>query len=73
MFNNELSLEDFTISKVNSYKLKELKKGYKIPIVSDVMFHTMINNEKRKKYVCYLISLVLERSFEEIYNSNKYK
>ena len=57
------------ISKVNAYELKELKKGYKIPIISDVMFHTMLNNESRKKYVCYLISLSLDMDYKKVYDS----
>ena len=49
-----------------SYKKETYKKGYKIPIISDVMFHTMINNKSRIKYPAYFISLVLERSYEEV-------
>ena len=57
------------ISRVNSYELKEPKKGYRIPLVSDTMFHTMLNNESRKKYVCYLISLSLDMDYKEVYES----
>ena len=34
---------DKEISKTNSYKLLDYYKVYKIPIVSDSMFKTMIN------------------------------
>jgi len=57
------------ISKENAYVLKEFKKGYKIPIISDTMFHTMLNNYSRKKYVSYLISLALNKDYEKIYSS----
>ena len=32
------------------YSLSDYQKEDKKPIISDVMFHTMLNNEKRKKY-----------------------
>ena len=50
------------------YKLSDYKEGEVFPIVSDVMFHTMLNNESRKQYVSYFLSLVLEKSYEDIYN-----
>ena len=40
-------LLDQKIIEKNSYKFKERYPGFKIPIVSDSMFHTMINNENR--------------------------
>ena len=40
-------LLDQEITEKNSYKFKEGYLGFKIPIVSDSMFHTMINNENR--------------------------
>lgn len=58
-----------SISKKNAYVLEQMKKGYKIPIVSDTMFLAMINNEKRKKYAAYLIAEVLQVSFEDVYNN----
>ena len=59
-----------SISTTNAYKLeKTIKKGDKIPIVSDTMFLAMINNEKRKQYASYLISLLLDADYEEIYNT----
>ena len=57
------------ISKVNSYKLENYYHGYRIPIVSDTMFHTMLNNQSRKKYVSYLISLILNKPYLDIFNS----
>lgn len=60
------------ISRINSYELKpveDLKKGERIPIVSDTMFHVMLNNSSRKKYSAYLISLVLDLDYDIVYNS----
>ena len=40
------------MSRKNSYELKEskeLKKGERIPRVSDTMFHVMLNNSSRKQ------------------------
>ena len=50
------------------YQLADYGKGEMLPIVSDVMFHTMLNNESRKQYVSYLLSLILDKDYEEIYN-----
>ena len=58
-----------TVSKKDAYILKEPKKGYKIPIVSDTMFLAMINNEKRKKYAAYLISKVINVNYKEVYDN----
>ncbi len=55
-----------TISRKNSYELKTLKEGERIPLVSSTMFEVMLNNESRKKYVSYLLSLVLEKDMNEI-------
>ena len=60
------------MSRKNSYKLKkieELKKGERIPIVSDTMFHVMLNNSSRKQYSAYLIALVLNLDYEKVYDS----
>ena len=62
----EKTILELPISRKNAYLLKELKKGDRIPIVSDVMFHTMLNNESRKQYVAYLLSLLLKKDFNEI-------
>ena len=50
------------------YKLQDYRKGEMLPLVSDVMFHTMLNNESRKQYVSYLLSLILEKDYKDIYN-----
>ena len=50
------------------YKLEDYGKGEMFPAVSDVMFHTMINNESRKQYIAYLLSLTLEKDYDEIYH-----
>ena len=55
----EKTILELPISRKNAYLLKELKKGDRIPIVSDVMFHTMLNNESRKQYAAYLLYLLL--------------
>jgi len=52
-----------------SYKLDKLKEGEKISIVADSMFHAMLNNESRKKFSAYLISMILKVSFDEIFNT----
>ena len=59
-------------SKKNAYVKKEYTKGYKIPIISDTMFETMINNESRKKYAVLIIASVLKRDYYEIYDSIEY-
>ena len=52
-----------------SYKLDKLKEGEKISIVSDSMFNAMLNNEVRKKFSAYLISMILNESYDEIFNT----
>ena len=49
MFMENIPMLERKTSKKNAYVKKEYTKGYKIPIVSDTMFDTMINNESRKK------------------------
>lgn len=60
------------ISEEGSYKFKERYPGFKIPIVSDSMFHTMISNENRKQYVSYFFASLLNKDYDEIYNSIKF-
>ena len=65
-------LLDQEVSNKNKFELKkstELKEDDIIPIVSDVMFKTMLGNESKKKYVCYFLSLVLEKDYQEIYDN----
>ena len=60
------------VSNKNKFELKkstELKEDDIIPIVSDVMFKTMLGNESKKKYVSYFLSLVLEKDYKEIYDN----
>ena len=71
MINNIPMLERKT-SKKNAYVKKEYTKGYKIPIISDTMFETMINNESRKKYAVLIIASVLKKDYDEIYDSIEY-
>lgn len=71
---NEISniMLDRIIITEGAYKLKdikELKKGDKIPIVSDTMFNVMINNESKKEYASYLIALVLKMDYKKVYES----
>ena len=65
-------LLDTKASSEFSYKINRPKKGKKISIVADSMFHAMFNNEKRKKFAAYLISLTLNASFDEIFNTLEY-
>lgn len=62
----EKTILELPISRENAYELKKLKKGERIPLVSDIMFHTMLNNESRKKYVSYLLSLLIHKNQKEI-------
>ena len=65
-------LLDQEVSNKNKFELKkstELKEDDIIPIVSDVMFKTMLGNESKKKYVSYFLSLVLEKDYKEIYDN----
>ena len=56
---------DKAMSEKDAYELKKRYKGYKIPIVSDVMFRTMFYNESRKKYGCYLIASIFNETYNE--------
>lgn len=69
---NKIAMLDRKVSKKNAYVKKEYTKGYKIPIISDTMFETMINNESRKKYAVLIIASVLKRDYYEIYDSIEY-
>ena len=61
-----ISLFEREITRKNSYELRKIKEGDIIPLVSDIMFQTMMNNESRKKYVAYLLSLILEEDFNKV-------
>ena len=43
----------------------EVKEDEQISIISDAMFKTMLNNEKRLKFPCKLLSTILDISYEE--------
>ena len=68
----DMILLDQEITEKNSYKFKERYPGFKIPIVSDSMFHTMINNENRKQYASYFFANFLNKDYEEIYKTIKF-
>ena len=58
------------ITKEYAYELpKEVDGTVFISAVSNIMFQTMFNNTERKKYVSYLLSLILEKDYEEILNN----
>ena len=65
-------LLDQEVSNKNKFELKkstELKEDDIIPIVSDVMFKTMLGNESKNKYVSYFLSLILEKDYKKIYDN----
>lgn len=51
------------------YLLNDYGKGDIIPLVSDTMFHVMLNNESRKQYAAYLLSLILKEDYQEIFDN----
>ena len=68
-------LLDEKINKEFKYELKsskELQSNDIIPMVSDTMFHIMLGSEKNKKFLCYFLSLVLKRNYQEIYDNIKF-
>ena len=69
LLGNKKALLDKSVSNNMAYKLKTRHKGYRIPLVSDVMFRTMFFNETRKKYGCYLIALLLNQDFNEVFEN----
>lgn len=69
MKQNNIPVLDRQVSKKNSYTKENYRKGYKIPIVSDTMFATMINNYSRRQYASLIISEVLEVDYNEVYNT----
>ena len=72
MFDPRKCTLDREISTTGNYPLLEYYDGYKIPIVSDSMFKTMINNESRMEYICYLISAIFNEDFNEVLNNTTF-
>ena len=72
MFMENIPMLERKTSKKNAYVKKEYTKGYKIPIISDVMFETMINNESRKKYAALIIASALKRNYKDICSTIEY-
>ena len=72
MFNPRKCTLDKKISTTGNYPLLEYYDGYKIPIVSDSMFKTMINNESRMEYICYLISALFDEDYNEVLNNTTF-
>ena len=72
MFNPRKCTLDRKISTTGNYPLLEYYDGYKIPIVSDSMFKTMINNESRMEYICYLISALFDEDYNEVLNNTTF-
>ncbi len=50
-------------------KLEENEKGKMMPIITNLAFNTLINNESRIKYAAYIIALVLNEDYEEVLNN----
>ena len=63
---NSKELYNLKISKLNKVELTKIKEGEKISIVSDSMFKTMFQNEKRKKYSCKFLSYFIDVSYEDL-------
>ena len=66
-------VDNYTVVKSDEYiqKLKEVEKGEKVSIISDVMFKTMFQNSKRLKYSAKLISYFVDVSYEKLLASLK--
>ncbi len=69
LISDKKAVLDGTVSSAGAYELEKVYKGYRIPLVSDVMFRTMFFNENRKKYGCYLIALLFKLDFDEVYKN----
>ena len=62
-------LYDLKVRKDYRIELHKRKDGEKLSIVSDTMFKAMFQNEKRLMYSCYLLSFLLDISYEELKNN----
>lgn len=49
-----------------SKRIEDVKESEQLSIVSDSMFKTMLNNEKRIEFPCKLLSTMLDISYEEL-------
>ena len=62
-------LYDSKVRRGYRIELHKRKEGEKLSIVSDTMFKAMFQNEKRLMYSCYLLSCLLDISYEELQNN----
>ena len=62
-------LYDLKVRKDYRIELHKKKEGEKLSIVSKTMFKAMFQNEKRLMYSCYLLSCLLDISYEELKNN----
>ena len=74
--NDKIYLQNCTISKEgrieNTKTIAELTDDDQISIVSDAMFKTMLCTVERKKYVCKLLSELLQTPYEYLLNNAEY-
>ena len=74
--NDKIYLQNCTISKEgrieNTKTIAELTDDDQISIVSDAMFKTMLCTVERKKYVCKLLSELLQIPYEYLLNNAEY-
>ncbi len=62
-----ITLENRIINKRK--RIEEVEENEQVSIVSDSMFKTMLNNEKRIEFPCKLLSNLLDISYEELLES----
>ena len=66
------NLYDRKMSTIYSFPMLEAKienKGKRIPLIADIMFNSMINNRRRKKYVALLISVFFNYDYKDVYEN----
>ncbi len=64
---SNLNLENVkNISRHSKIKLKKLREGLKISMISDTMFHTLFQREEYIKFPCKLLSYIIDLSYEEL-------
>lgn len=64
-------LYNYEKSNKNIIKLKNRNEIDKVSIVSNIMFKTMMQSEKRIKYSAYLISLLVDITYEKLLKNIK--